>query len=157
MALVSMAACTAIFQVFKGTERNNGYTTVVRQVQNAGYWISRDAQMADNVTAANLTGDDFLILYWTDWDDPDNPVEHSATYFLTQLTNGIGQMKRSHWSSAGANEETLVADYIYYAPGDPINTSKAFYQTPELTVKLTTIFDETFETREYKITQRPNY
>jgi prepilin-type N-terminal cleavage/methylation domain-containing protein len=46
IALVSTAAALAIFQIFKGTERNNQHLTVVRQVQNAGYWIGRDAQMA---------------------------------------------------------------------------------------------------------------
>ncbi len=33
--------------------------TVVRQVQNAGYWLSRDAQMAQSVNADNLTSPDF--------------------------------------------------------------------------------------------------
>ncbi len=156
IVLVSGAAAMASFQVFKGTERNNDYLTTVRQVQNASYWVNRDTQMAQSVTADNLTSPDFLILSWTEWDEADNPTYHSATYFFEDLTDGIGKLKRSHWSSAGANEQTLVAEYIYYDPADPDNTSKVSYQSPVLTVRLTALFEETIETREYQIKKRPN-
>ncbi|MBU2535205.1 MAG: type II secretion system GspH family protein, partial [Chloroflexi bacterium] len=46
LVLVSGAASIAIFQIMKGTERNNTHINAVRQVQTAGYWISRDARMA---------------------------------------------------------------------------------------------------------------
>jgi len=156
MVLASGAASIATFQVFRGTERNNDYITAVRQVQNASYWISRDAQMAQSVTADNLTSPDFLVLSWTEWDDADEEIYHSTTYFFADLTDGIGKLKRSHWSSAGANEQTLIAEYIYYDPGDSDNTSKASYQSPVLTVQLTALFKESTETREYRIKHRPN-
>jgi len=157
ISLVSGAAAITIFQVLRGTERNNNYMTAVSQVQNAGFFISRDTQMAQNVITDNLTSPDFLLLNWTEWDDPDDPVYHTATYFFEDLTDGIGKLKRSHWSSAGVNEQTLVAKHIYYAPGDPDDTSKASYQSPVLTVQLTALREETMETREYKINHRPNF
>ena len=157
IVLASGAAGAATFQVFKGTERNNNYMTAVRQVQNAGYWISRDAQMAQSVTADNLTSPDFLILNWTERDYADEPTYHTATYFFQDVTDGIGRLKRSHWSSAGANEETLVAEYIYYDPDDLDDTSKADYQAPALTVQLTAVYDEAMETREYRISCRSNF
>ena len=156
IALVSGAAAIATFQVFKGTERNNNYMTAVRQVHNAGYWISRDTQMAQSVTADNLTAPDFLLLTWTEWDDAGAPTYHSVTYFFEDLTDGIGKLKRNHWSSAGASEQTLVAEYIYYNPDDPDNTSKASYQSPVLTVQLTALSEEILETREYRINRRSN-
>ena len=156
IVLVSGAAAIATFQVFKGTERNNNYMTAVRQVHNAGYWISRDAQMAQSVTADNLTAPDFLVLTWTEWDDAGDPTYHSVTYFFEDQTDGIGKLKRSHWSSAGASEQTLVAEYIYYNPDDPDNTSKASYQSPALTVQLTALSEELLETREYRINRRLN-
>ena len=80
MALASLAAGAAIFQVFKNTERNNDRITVVCQVQNAGYWISRDAQMALSVsTTDNLSPPDFLGVNWTEWDDAGDPIYHSVT------------------------------------------------------------------------------
>jgi len=156
MVLASGAAGAAIFQILRGTERNNDHLTAVRQVQNAGYRISRDAQMAQSVTTDNLTLPDFLILSWTEWDAAGDPIYHSARYFFEDLTDGVGRLKRSHWSSAGANEQTLVAKYIYYDPDNVDDTSKASYQSPVLTVQLTTHFEETVETREYKIKHRPN-
>ena len=156
ITLASGAAGIATFQVFKGTERNNNYMTVVRQVQNAGYWISRDTQMAQSVTADNLTLPDFLVLGWTEWDEAGEPTYHSVTYFFEDLTDGTGKLKRSHWSSAGANEQTLLAEYIYYDSDDPDNTSKASYQSPVLTVQLTSLLEGASETREYRINRRSN-
>ena len=155
MALMSSAASIATFQIVRGTENNNEYMTAVRQVQNASYWVSHDAQMAQSVTADNLTSPDFLVLSWTEWDSDDNPTYHSVTYSFEDLTDGIGTLRRSHWSSAGANEQTLIAQYIYYNPSDN-ETSKVSYQNPELTIELTSHFEEAKETREYRINRRPN-
>ena len=156
IALISGAVGATIFQVYRGTEHNNDHLTMVRQVQQAGYWISRDAQMAQSVTTDNLTSPDFLILNWTEWDEEGDPIYHSATYFFEGLTDGIGTLKRHHWSSAGADEYTLVAEYIYYDPDDVDNTSQASYQSPVLTVQLSSLFEENLETREYRIKHRPN-
>ena len=155
--LATGAAGAAIFQIFGGTERNSNHLTAVGQVHNAGYWISRDVQMAQSVTTDNLTLPDFLILSWTEWDAAGDPVYHSTRYFFEDLTDGIGKLKRSHWSSAGANEQTLVAKYIYYDPDDADATSKASYQSPVLTVQLTALFEEVLEIREYRIKHRPNF
>ncbi len=156
MALVGVATALATFQVFKGTELSNTHMTVVNQVQNAGYWISRDAQRAQSVTTDNLTPPDFLLISWTDWADPDDPIYHTATYFFEDLTDGIGKLKRSHWSSAGANEETLVAEHMYYDPDDPEKTCKTSYQSTVLTVQITAVRGDDSEIREYKIKHRSN-
>ena len=118
IVIISGAAGAAIFQVFGGTERNNDHLTVVYQVQHAGYWISRDAQMAQAVTIDSLELPDFLKIDWTEWDAAGDPIYHSATYSFEDLTDGVGKLKRSHWSSAGASEQTLVAEYVYYDPVD---------------------------------------
>jgi len=158
IALIGSATATATIQVLRGTERSNDYMTAVRQVQNAGYRISHDAQMAQGITTDNLTLPDFLVLGWTEWDSAGDPTYHSVTYFFEDLTDGIGKLKRSHWSSAGANEQTLVADCIYYNPDDSDNTSsKASYQGPVLNVQLTALSGEMRETKEYRINRRPNF
>lgn len=158
MVMASGAAGAAIFQICRGTERNSNHMTAVRQVQNAGYWISCDAQMALSVnTTDNMTLPDFLGLSWTEWDAEGDPIYHSSRYFFEDLTDGIGKFKRSHWSSAGASEETLVAQYIYYDPDDTDNTSKVSYESPVLTVQLTAIFEETQESREYRIKRRAGF
>jgi len=42
MALASVAAGMAMYQVFGGTEDNNNCMTALHQVQNAGYCRSRE-------------------------------------------------------------------------------------------------------------------
>ena len=155
-ALVTLAAGSAIFQILRGTDRNNEHMTVVRQVESAGYWLSRDAQQAYSV---NITpqSPNFLILKWTEWQTGSGNItsfDHTATYSFDNLTGGIAKLRRTH-SSNGTSQKTLVAEYIYYAPGD-INTTKAVsYERPLLTVRVTSRFGDAQQTREYKIKHRP--
>ena len=157
MALASSAAGGAIFQIMRNTERNADHMTVARQVQNAGDWISRDAQMSLGVSAtANLTLPVFLVLRWTENVSSTQPIYHTANYTIENLSGGIGTLKRRHTSSAGANEQTLIAQYIYYNPADTANTSNASYESPILILKVTASVGGILETREYKISRRPN-
>jgi hypothetical protein len=156
MVLLSGAAAITIFQVLKGTETSNSHINAVSQVQNAGYWISRDAGMAQSIYTENLTSPAFLIFYWTQFTDDDEKIFHSANYSFEGLNEGIGKLKRTHMSSAGANEQTLIATHIYYAPADQDDTSRAEYQAPLLTLRLTSIVEDAIERREYHIQNRPN-
>lgn len=70
-ALITGGAASAIFQVFNVNTLNSDHMKAIRQVQNAGFWISQDSQMAQIV----VTGDDvgtaeyeILILTWTGWE-----------------------------------------------------------------------------------------
>ncbi len=155
MSVIALGAMMTIFQVIRVTAQSDSHMTTLQQVQNAGFWISRDAQMADNVSTENLSGTNFLVLSWTEVDDSDNTTDHSATYFFEELSGGIGTLKRNHSSSAGLNNETLVAQYICYDPDDPVNTSNVSYTSPSLTVKLVAIFADASETREYQVSCRP--
>lgn len=156
IVLISGAASVTIFQVLKGTETNNSHMNATRQVQNAGYWISRDAGMAQSIDTENLTSPAFLVLNWTQWDDDNEKIYHTASYSFEGLDDGIGKLKRTHSSSAGANEQTLIATHIYYVPTDPDDTSKAEYQAPLLTLRLTSVVKDAIEIREYRIKNRPN-
>ncbi len=51
VALIANAAAMSTFQVLRNTESNRNKMTAVNQVQNAGYWISLDAQRAQTVLA----------------------------------------------------------------------------------------------------------
>jgi len=155
MSMIALGAMMTTFQVIRVTAQSNSHMTALQQVQNAGFWIIRDAQMADNVTTENLGGTNFLVLGWTEVDDSDDTIDHSATYFFEELSGGIGKLKRNHSSSAGLNNETLVAQHISYDPADPVNTSNVSYTSPSLTVKLVAIFADASETREYQVSCRP--
>ena len=158
IGLIGFAATTTIFQVITCTERSNNHMTAVRQVQNAGYWISRDSQMAESVATDNLSAPDFIFLTWTERDyDGGDSTYHSVTYFFEGLSGGIGKLKRNHWSSIGANDDILVAEYIVYDPDDPVNTSNVSYQKPVLTVKVMALFEDASEAREYQASRRQNF
>ena len=159
IAAASAAAGAAIFQIVRNTERNADQMTAVRQVENAGYWISTDAQMAASAnTTADLVSPNFIFMEWTTWNGTTgDPVSYSARYFFENLTNGTGTLKRSYLSTDGANQTTLIAQYIYYDPGDVANTSNNSYQGSMLTVKLTALVGQAMESKEYKIMGRPNY
>ena len=157
IALIGSAAAATTFQVIRGSQSGNNRMTAVSQIQNAGYWIGRDVQMAESVDADGLAFPDFIVLNWTERDyDGGDSIYHSATYFFEDLSDDIGKLKREHWSSAGANEQTLIADYIYYDHDDPDNSSKVSYQSPLLTLQLTAISGDAAETREYRMQRRPN-
>ena len=71
---------TAIYMIISATERGNGETSALHDVQNAAYWISYDAQMAS--TTDLVEGDqlvDSLSLDWTDC----YGNSHSSSYWLS--------------------------------------------------------------------------
>ena len=157
VVLIAGAASMTVLQVVKGTESSNDRMTVGNQVQNAGYWISRDAQMAESLTVDNLTPADFLVLKWTDWSYDENSIYHSVVYSLEDISGGIGKLKRTHQDSVGTDEQVLVAEYVYYNPSDPDNTTEASYESGVLTLKLVAVFGDAEEAREYKIYRRPSF
>ena len=157
IGLIAGAATMTTFQMFRDTERTNDHLTVVRQVENAGYWINRDTQMAGSLITENLTPPDFLVLNWTEWGYGEDSIYHSVTYSIEDVSEEIGKLKRTHQDSEGTNEQMLVAQYIYYNPGDPDNSSNVSYQDPMLLLKVVSAFGDAQETREYKIYCRSNF
>ena len=145
LSVVITGATTAtIFQVIEGSARTNNHMTAVRQVQNAGYWVSHDAQTAQSV---NTTGTDGfpLTLTWTAWDG----IKYEVVY-----SENTTNLQRSY-SVDGAPVDTIfVAQYV-----DPSATS-ANFTGGELTftVKATvgTGSQARSETRLYKVVPRPS-
>ncbi|UCD53985.1 MAG: type II secretion system protein [Dehalococcoidia bacterium] len=165
IALIVCGAATAAVQTINVTKRSNDHMTTIRQAQNAGYWISRDTQMAENVIVDDdpLTPE-FLTITWTEWGYDIDSKYHSATYSFQDLSDGIGKLKRDHsiYDDAGVEIEkdtTLVAEYVYFDtddPGNPNNTN-ASYQSPVLTLQTTASLGEASETKEYQAWRRPNF
>jgi len=158
MAILGAGCVMTIFQIAKSAEGSENHINIIRQVQNAGFWIGCDTQMAESVVVDNLDYPNFLILSWTEQDfSGGDSTYHSITYFFDNISNGVGDLKRNHWSGAGQDENVLIAKYIYYDPGDPDNTSKAVYLEPHLTLKLNAVLGNVSETREYTSICRPDF
>lgn len=96
MALIAGAATMTISQVLGITKNSNDRTTAIRQVQNAGYWISRDSLMAQTVTTDDDPGTlelEFITLSWTAWEDND---VHKIVYTFEDMPTGLKKLKRQH-------------------------------------------------------------
>jgi len=83
-ALIGMltgAFSASIFSIFRHTASSNAHTTAATSTEEAGYWISRDGQMAqstDLTPGAAPVGTMQLI-----WTDPDSGDAYDIDYFLS--------------------------------------------------------------------------
>jgi len=146
----------SIFQVFDGNTRTSNHMTAVRQVQNAGYWVSHDAQMAQDIN----TDDDpdtpeleLVTLTWTEWEGDEQRVVYSLV---------DDKLQREHYinydpvTNPDPDTTTFVAEYI-----DSTNTSCVWDDvagklTLTVTATLGTGSQEASESRVYEITPRPS-
>ena len=120
IGIVIGAATMTIIQVINGSSSTSNHMTAVRQVQNAGYWVSRDVQMAQSVAPA-LDPDGFpLTLTWTDRDGYD----HQVVYSLVDMPGGLEEIQRQHTCVAlGLDVTSIVAEFI-----DPDETNCYLYK-----------------------------
>jgi type II secretory pathway pseudopilin PulG len=107
-ALIGLAATAAIIQVVNAG-RHSSHMSALRQVQDAGYWVSRDGLQAQAVSISAGTGFP-LTLTWTDWDT--NEV-HQIVYSLQNMpSGGLKKLWRQESINGGGQTTTLVAQYI---------------------------------------------
>jgi prepilin-type N-terminal cleavage/methylation domain-containing protein len=158
--VITGAITTTIFQVIESSARTNNHMTVVRQVQDAGYWVSHDAQMAQNVELADESVDDPdgtrfpLTVTWTDWDSSE---VHQVVYTLENMpSGGLKNLQRSHSSNGAPIETGIIAQFI-----DPDSEkTKCEFTDGKLTLVVTATvgagLQEQSETRVYEVQSRPN-
>ncbi len=157
-ALITGVITTAIFQTFTVSARTSSHMTAVRQVQNAGHWISQDAQMAQEVEPTPAPDPDGfpLTLTWTDWDDNE---KHEVIYTLENMIGGAKQLERQHLTYDGSGNEigdetSIVARYIDSTYTNCQVTAGVLMVT--VTAAVGDYPETVSETRVYEITPRPN-
>jgi len=158
---IAGAGSMATRQVITETVRNNNHEIAVRQVQNAGHWVTRDTQMAQSVLVGDEDGFP-LTLTWQDWDEDEedeiDPDEYQVVYSLEEVA-GVLKLKREHYTNR-VDESTLpdattyVAKYI-----DSDQTSCDFEDPPMLAFTVTATvgggsLQDGSETRLYEIVHR---
>ena len=127
--LIGLGTTVSIAQLSNETATNNDFITAGRNVMNAIYWISQDAQAAQ--TVSGVTGfpqTDALSLAWVDWDNS----SHNATYSLEN-----GQLKRSY-NVDGQIAVTQIAEYI----NPSSNMTSCVSSNGTLTLKITSSVGE---------------
>ncbi len=156
-AIIGTSATFTTAQILRKSGEGNGYMTAVRQVQNAGYWISRDAFMAESVTTVfDPESSDFLLLEWVERDYTNPDIYHSARYYFVDTYGNLHNLMRHHWSSDGHTEDALVAQHMYVNAADSAGTCLVTYTNPILSIRLRAVYEDSIETREYNIQRRPN-
>ncbi len=135
-----------IFQILNGNAQSSSQMTVVRQVQNAGYWISQDTLMAQVVEPDPGATGFPLTLTWTEF-GVDGDV-HRVVYSLT-VDN---ELMRTYSINGGPSVTTFVAQYITL-----IQVTQGAGDQYVLTVTAYVGgYREASETRTYEIIPRPS-
>ena len=83
--LIGAGITTAIFQTFNVSTRTTNHMVAVREVQEAGYWISLYAYTASNI---EITGDSGfpLVLHWVDFETYE---KHEVVFSLNETGSGL--------------------------------------------------------------------
>jgi prepilin-type N-terminal cleavage/methylation domain-containing protein len=124
--IISLGITVANSQVITQTVKNNDYTIANRHVLNAMHWISRDAEMAQEIENwENFPQSDNLTLSWITWENLSVQVVYSV--------DAEGQFKRTYTIEGSPPKETLIAQYVNIDPA----SSNCTWDEEVLTLTLT--------------------
>jgi len=135
-AVVAVVTSAAIGQVVQ-SNRTSNHMVAVRQVQQAGYYVSKDGLQAQNISC-NLTTSSSLHLNWTDGE--------GQSYNITYTLEPMGTLYRLY-----RNEVLLPIDYLTENTQCRWNAT-----TTVLTLNITARVGLETESRTYEIKPRPS-
>jgi type II secretory pathway pseudopilin PulG len=104
--LLTLGITTFTIQTITEGARANNRMQAVMQVENAGYWVTRDVQMSANLTLGDDAGFPFQLF----WEDIDNN-EYQVTYDISDNT-----IKRYFIQNDEEAVQTLIANNINSTP-----------------------------------------
>jgi hypothetical protein len=151
-AFILLFMSSTIIQLLVISKQNSSLITAQRQVQQVGFYLSRDAQQARTVKMGNSpAGTGFPVEYtWFDLDG----YKHVVTFALS----GSGVVSRSELVNGAtttfniaSNISTSASETVFskVLPLDPSDGGYNLKVTARITGKITAV-----ETREYQILQR---
>ena len=147
-AFVVGAASTAIITMERLSPRNTDWAIALRQVQDAGFWISRDIQMSQGDITVGTGNPDFMTLTLP---QDQNPANNKTIIY--QFQNTSGNLSRLIRDDSG--QQRFIADYVYYNPvADPTKSTMVISDQNPVTLQITATSGQTTYTRQYKATQR---
>jgi prepilin-type N-terminal cleavage/methylation domain-containing protein len=136
-AFVTAAASMTIISMIRLTPKNNDWAIALRQVQDTGYWISRDVLMSDNITVG--TGSTFLTMRQPQV----NASPKTIVYQFQDMSGGLKRLMRTDNTTA-----TMIAQFI------SDNTTATPSDNYTLTLNIEAISGDTVVSRHYKAAQR---
>jgi len=130
-ALIAGAAGVTLFQIFNTSGRNNDRFTALHEVDNAHYWIGKDARsaqatdLADGGPASNS-----MSLSWIDG----SGAAHSSYYSLSgkelrrDYDGAVLSLARNLSSIQFSRSSQLITVSIVSSPGNPAyDEARSFY------------------------------
>jgi prepilin-type N-terminal cleavage/methylation domain-containing protein len=138
--ILTSGITTFTVQTITENARSNNRMQATMQVENAGYWVSRDVQMSSNLTLGGAAGFP-LQLEWKDTD--------GSNYQVT-LTLAGNQIKRSLVKNSQAPLQTVIAESVNSAPG----LTNCVYSGGLLTFNVTATLGKVNVSRSYEVKKR---
>jgi len=165
--LIVAGITMTIFQIYRGHAQTSGEMTVIRQVQQTGYYISRDTHMSryvlvdtdpDTLEVVTLTWYWYLYHLEPDRDGDGNKVIYTLedgrlyrNYYFAPEDLATGEVNEDDYE---LKSRTFIAEYI-----DDISPFWDDYNkilTITVTASVDGIAGEQTETRTYEAKTRPN-
>jgi type II secretory pathway pseudopilin PulG len=147
-SIITGGITMAFYEVVTGSVRTSNHMTLVKQVQQAGYWVSYDAQLVQDEPVIVKDGEqlDYFTLTWTGWDDVVNTVTYTLDGTELWRDDGVQQIPVAQFiDPAGTDVEFNDTN------GDSIDDTLIF----KVTATMGSGFQEQSETRVYKVVPRP--
>ena len=151
--LVGAAITATAFQVFTFTTRISNQMTAIRQVQQAGFWVSPDVMMSDpGEIYDSPPGGEFLVSRWQAHDG----TWHEVDYILEGVpSSDVATLTREHYTgptldSLNLDSVMTVAQYV------DLNAADTYcdWDGTALTFKVTAAVGGRTETRIYQVKPR---
>ena len=165
-SIITLGLVMSIFHLYNGHAQASGEANVIRQVQNAGYYISRDTQMARQVSIDSDPDTPEVVTltwYWYTWHEDSG--DRDGDGIRTIYTLEEGRLYRNYYyaiedvATGEVNEDdytlksrTLVAEYISVID---FSLDSGGYKLT-VTASIDGIAGEQVETRTYEAKPRPN-
>jgi len=111
-AFVVGAASMTVITMMRLSPQTNNWAIALRQVQNAGYWISRDVQMSQGEITVGDGNPTFLTLTVPEWDDDLNDVVEKEIVYEFEDMSGEQWFVRTESIKGSIVGQTAIAQYI---------------------------------------------
>jgi prepilin-type N-terminal cleavage/methylation domain-containing protein len=153
-AVIMAGVATTIYQLLSVQASSSNRMYAVRQVQNVGYWVSQDVQMAHNISFDDETTFDvteLLVLNWIEWDGSlGETVEYETRYVIDN-----GDMYRYVYEDGIETNSFVIAEDI--KAGEDYTNGRFDTENRILIMTVTSEisgFGQASETRVYEVVPR---
>ena len=155
--LISTGITMSIFQVINAIDSIPRHMIAITQVENAGYWITRDAKMAQSIIADTET----LTLAWVGWEYESVGNTCIDTYEVRYTYAGNKFWRHQtittdKYDSSGNLVEPTAPSLASMLVAENITAITPLMDGQKLTVSITASVGEIEEKRTYEITPRTN-